>query len=209
MVGEVARPGAALFGIIQGGLHKKLREKSAKDAVALGFPGYAVGGLCVGESDREFEELAAFCAPILPPEKPRYLMGVGTPADIIRAVGWGYDLFDCVLPTRMARHHVAYTRFGKVDLRRSQYAEDERPLDPGCRCPVCLDHSRAYIHHLAKLHEINAPVLITLHNLHFYRELLSRARAAVLRGAYAEFAMKWLSRLGEGRKARAQQTSSG
>lgn len=194
---KLARPGAAIFGIVQGGLYKDLREKAAKDAIALDFPGYAVGGLSVGESDNDFAAMARFCAELLPSDKPRYLMGVGTPADLIRAIGWGYDVFDCVLPTRMARHHVAYTRYGKVDLRRGEYSGDERPLDPGCRCAVCLDHSRAYLHHLVKLHELNAPVLLTLHNLHFYRELVKKARSAVLKGTFRSFSRRWLKRLGE------------
>lgn len=197
--GKCARPGAAMFGIIQGGLFEDLRETAAADAVALDFPGYAAGGLSVGESDADFFRVARLTAALLPDVKPRYLMGVGTPADLIRAIGWGYDLFDCVLPTRMARHHVAYTRFGKVDLRRSEYAADESPLDPECRCPVCRDHTRAYLSHLVKLHEINAPVLLTLHNLHFFRELVKKARSAALRGAYRSFARRWLKRLGEWR----------
>ena len=191
------RPGTAMFGIVQGGVFPDLREKAACEAVGLDFPGYAVGGLSVGESDDLFAAMARHTCGLLPADKPRYLMGVGTPADIIRAIGWGYDMFDCVLPTRMARHHVAYTRFGKVDLRKTEYSEDTRPLDPGCRCAVCLDHSRAYLHHLAKLHEINAPVLLTLHNLHFYRELVSKARGAILKGTFRAFAREWLVRLGE------------
>lgn len=187
----------ALFGIIQGAFFEDLREKAAEDAVALDMPGYAVGGLSVGESNDDFVRMAKFCAKLLPDDKPRYLMGVGRPADLIRAIGWGYDLFDCVLPTRMARHHVAYTRFGNLDLRKARNAEDESPLDPECRCPVCRDHTRAYLFHLAKLHEMNAPVLLTLHNLYFYHELMTRARAAIMRGKYRAFARKWLSRLGE------------
>jgi queuine tRNA-ribosyltransferase len=187
----------SLFGIQQGALHKDLHEKSTADIAALDLPGYAVGGLSVGESDDDFVRLSRFCAQLLPEDKPRYLMGVGRPADLIRAIGWGYDLFDCVLPTRMARHNVAYTRRGNLDLRKAQYATDESPLDAECGCAVCRDHTRAYIYHLAKLHEMNAPILLSLHNLHFYRELMRAARAAIARRDYRAFARARLIELGE------------
>ena len=197
-----AAESGALLGIVQGAMHKDLREKSANYATKLNLPGYAVGGLSVGESDDEFEDIAQFSAGLLPPEKPRYLMGVGTPADLIRAIGWGYDLFDCVLPTRMARHHVAYTRMGRLDLRKRAFADDGRPMDEKCGCATCKDHSRAYLWHLAKLGEMNAPVLLTLHNLYFYRELMRKARAAIIGGKYAKFAREWLKNMGEWRDER-------
>ena len=188
---------AALFGIQQGALFEDMRERSAAAISALDLPGYAVGGLSVGESDDDFMRMSRFCAPMLPEAKPRYLMGVGRPADLIRAIGWGYDVFDCVLPTRMARHNVAYTRAGNLDLRKSQFATDESPLDAECGCVVCRNHTRAYVYHLAKLHEMNAPILLTYHNLHFYRELTRDARAAIARGDYRGFARARLTALGE------------
>lgn len=189
--------GTELFGIVQGALYEELRERAARDAAMLELPGYAVGGLSVGESDADFVRLAKHCARLLPENKPRYLMGVGRPADIIRAIGWGYDLFDCVLPTRMARHNVAYTRFGQLDLRKAQFAMDDTPLDSGCACSVCSRYTRSYIYHLAKLHEMNAPILLTTHNLHFYREIVAAARAAILGRDYLAFAYAWLTRMGE------------
>lgn len=196
---KTAADKSALFGIVQGAMHKDLRVKSAKFAAKLDLPGYAVGGLSVGEADDVFADTAEYSAGLLPENKPRYLMGVGTPADLVRAIGWGYDMFDCVLPTRMARHHVAYTRTGRLDLRRAVYSGDERPLDEKCGCPVCKDHTRAYLWHLAKLNEINAPVLLTLHNLYFYREIMRKARAAIIKGNYAKFARAALKEMGEWR----------
>jgi queuine tRNA-ribosyltransferase len=171
--------GNALFGIVQGGIYEALREESLAGLTALGFDGYAIGGLSVGESKREMTRIVRHTAPALPAERPRYLMGVGTPQDIAAAVAAGIDLFDCVLPTRNARNGWIYTRRGVIKLRNARYRDDLAPLDPECGCYTCRNFTRAYLHHLQRVNEILGARLNTLHNLHYYQELMRDIRAAI------------------------------
>ena len=181
------RPGYGLFGIVQGSVFPDLREQSARDTVNLGFDGYAVGGLAVGEGqDRMFATLDA-TVPHLPKESSRYLMGVGKPDDIVGAVVRGIDMFDCVLPTRSGRTGQAFTRTGTLNVRNAVHAEDSRPLDEACSCPACRDYSRAYLHHLVKAKEIVASMLLTWHNLHYYQDLMASLRKAIGKGRLTEF----------------------
>ena len=176
-----------LFGIVQGGLFEDLRTESIELIGGLGFDGVAVGGLAVGEEREDLQRLTAFCGPQLPTGKVHYLMGIGDPADLLHAIAHGFDMFDCVQPTRMARHGTAYTRLGKLNLKRSRFQGDDRPLDPGCRCVVCRTYSRAYLRHLVMLKEHSYARLLTLHNLYFYRDLLNRARKRILAGNYGKW----------------------
>ena len=178
----------ALFGIVQGGVHADLRQRSAAQITALPFDGFASGGLSVGEPKPAMLEMAALGAASLPREKPRYLMGVGTPADILAAIGMGYDLFDCVLPTRNARNGGAFTSAGRVAIKRAAYARDQRPLDTRCECRCCSTFSRAYLRHLYMSGEILAARALTEHNLYFYSRLMREAQAAIASGAYKSFA---------------------
>ncbi len=183
----VERPGYGLFGIVQGSVFPALREESAKTLAAIGFHGYAVGGLAVGEG---FEAMAATLEatePFLPADRPRYLMGVGKPADIVAAVARGMDMFDCVLPTRSGRTAQAFTRAGTLNLRNARHAEDRGPLDPRCRCPACQKYSRAYLHHLFKAEEILGLMLLTRHNLTYYQDLMADLRDAIAEGRLAAF----------------------
>jgi queuine tRNA-ribosyltransferase len=170
---------AALFGIQQGALDEGLRRASADALLEIGFDGYAVGGLAVGEGQAETFRVLDFSAPMLPAEKPRYLMGVGKPDDIVGAVERGIDMFDCVLPTRSGRTGQAFTRSGPINLRNARFGEDEGPLDPDCACPVCGTWSRAYIHHLVRAQEILGSMLMTEHNLYFYQALMADLRVAI------------------------------
>jgi queuine tRNA-ribosyltransferase len=179
---------SALFGIVQGGMFESLREESLRGLRQIGFDGYAIGGLSVGESKPEMLRILRHTAPALPPERPRYLMGVGTPADIVTAVQSGIDLFDCVLPTRNARNGWLFTRFGTVKLRNARYRDDPRPVDPDCACYACRHFSRAYLHHLQRIGEMLGSRLNTLHNLHYYQELMAGLRAAVGRRELSAFA---------------------
>ncbi len=172
-------PGRALFGIVQGSIHPHLRERSAHALRDIDFPGYAVGGLAVGEGQARMFEVLDFTVPYLPQERPRYLMGVGKPGDIIGAVLRGIDMFDCVLPTRSGRNGQAFTRRGTVNLRNARHTEDPRPLEEGCGCPACRQYSRAYLHHLVKAEEILASMLITWHNLTHYQDLMEGLRQAI------------------------------
>jgi len=174
-----AAPGHALFGIVQGGVHPDLRAHSAKALVAMDLPGYAVGGLAVGEGPDLMLETLAQTTPHLPAEKPRYLMGVGTPLDIVEAVARGVDMFDCVMPTRSGRHGQAFTWAGKVNLRNAVHADDPGPLDAESDCPAARDYSRAYLHHLVKSGEYLAPMLLSWANVAFYQELMRETRAAI------------------------------
>lgn len=184
----VRRPGYGLFGIVQGGTDPELRVRSAEGLVAIGFDGYAVGGLAVGEpQELMFATLAATC-PALPATRPRYLMGVGKPADLVGAVMRGIDMFDCVLPTRSGRTGQAFTRRGTVNLKNARHADDPRPLDPGSACPASRDYSRAYLHHLIKADEILGAMLLTWNNLWYYQDLMHGLRAAIEQGRLAEFA---------------------
>jgi queuine tRNA-ribosyltransferase len=177
-----ARPGYALFGIVQGGVDEALRRRSAEGLVAIGLDGYAVGGLAVGEPQAEMFRTLEATVPFLPADRPRYLMGVGKPADLVGAVLRGIDLFDCVLPTRSGRTAQAFTRRGPVNLKNARHAEDPRPLDETSTCPAARDYSRAYLHHLVRSGEILGAVLLTWNNLWHYQELMRRLRAAIEAG---------------------------
>ena len=175
--------GNALFGIVQGGMYERLREESLEGLIDIGFDGYAIGGLSVGEPKREMRRLLKHTAPQLPAEKPRYLMGVGTPEDIIEAVKCGIDLFDCVLPTRNARNGWIFARNGTIKLRNARYRNDLNPLDEACGCYTCRNFTRAYLHHLQRVNEILGSRLNTVHNLYFYLELLRGLREAIANGS--------------------------
>lgn len=177
--------GEALFGIVQGGIYDRLRSESLAALVAAGFDGYAVGGLAVGESVDERIAVLDHLLPLMPPEHPRYLMGVGTPVDIAEAVSRGVDLFDCVMPTRHARNGHLFTSQGVVRIRNACYADDTAPLDPDCDCYTCTHYSLAYLRHLEKCNEMLGPRLGTLHNLHYYQRLMMRLRAAIDAGTLA------------------------
>ena len=169
----------SLFGIVQGGTDQGLRRESAEETVETGFDGYAIGGLAVGEPKSVMYEVAAYTADLLPEDSPRYLMGVGTPGDLVECVARGIDLFDCVLPTRNARNGWVFTSEGKVVVKNARYARDEGPLDPACRCVVCCRYSRSYIRHLFVAGEMLAAILATHHNLHFYLDTVQRIRQAI------------------------------
>jgi queuine tRNA-ribosyltransferase len=181
----------ALFGIVQGGMHEHLRDRSLAGLTAIGFDGYAIGGLSVGEPKEDMERILAHTAPRLPPAKPRYLMGVGTPEDIVAAVEKGIDMFDCVLPTRNARNGWIYTRVGTIKLRNAQYRDDVRPLDEACGCYTCRHFTRSYLHHLQKVNEILGARLNTWHNLYYYFDLMRGLRGAIEQGQLAEFAREF------------------
>ncbi len=174
----------ALFGIVQGGVYEGLREESLGRLVDLAFDGYAIGGLAVGEPKEERSRILVHTAPRLPAERPRYLMGMGTPEDIIEAVAAGIDMFDCVLPTRNARNGWLFTRFGDVRIRNARYRDDVEPLDPACACYTCRHFTRAYLYHLQKANEILGARLNTLHNLHYYQELMHELRSAIEKGTF-------------------------
>ena len=171
------RPGHGIFGIVQGGVHRDLRQRSAARLVEIGFDGYAIGGLAIGEGQATTFAMVEATVPGLPQDRPRYLMGVGKPADIVGAVKRGVDMFDCVLPTRSGRTGQAFTRAGTLNLRNARHADDPAPLDPECRCPACTGFSRAYLHHLTKAGEILASMLLTAHNLTYYADPDRRDRA--------------------------------
>jgi queuine tRNA-ribosyltransferase len=190
-----AGPGQALFGIVQGGTDAGLRQLSADGLVAMDFPGYAVGGLAVGEPQAAMLETLALTTPWLPADKPRYLMGVGTPVDLIEAVARGVDMFDCVMPTRSGRHGQAFTWAGKVNLRNAVHAEDNSSLDPASNCPAARDYSRAYLHHLVKSGEYLGAMLLSWANTAFYQELMQAMRAAIAAGRFAAWASETKTRL--------------
>jgi queuine tRNA-ribosyltransferase len=177
----------ALFGIVQGGMHEPLRDRSLAGLTGIGFDGYAIGGLSVGEPKEDMQRILAHTAPQLPADSPRYLMGVGTPEDIVAAVAQGIDMFDCVLPTRNARNGWIYTRHGTLKLRNAQYRDDIRPLDAVCGCYTCRNFTRSYLHHLQKVNEILGARLNTWHNLYYYLELMQALRGAIERGNLAGF----------------------
>jgi queuine tRNA-ribosyltransferase len=186
----VSRPGYALFGIVQGSVYPALRQRSAEALRAIGFDGYAVGGLAVGEGQASMFSVLDETVPALPQDRPRYLMGVGKPADIIGAVMRGIDLFDCVLPTRSGRTAQAFTRRGTVNLRNARHMDDPRPLDEGCTCAACGQYTRAYLHHLVRAGEILASMLLTAHNLHYYADLMRDLRAAIESGTLESVAAR-------------------
>lgn len=181
----------ALFGIVQGGMHENLRNQSLAGLQTIGFDGYAVGGLSVGEPKDDLQRILKHTAALLPTDKPRYLMGVGTPADIIHAVAQGIDMFDCVLPTRNARNGWLYTRNGIIKLRNSRYRLDTTPPDKQCNCYTCRHFTCAYLHHLQRTNEILGAQLNTIHNLHYYQQLMTEIRAAIETGQFEKYAREF------------------
>jgi len=184
----VERDGYGLFGIVQGGVYRELREQSCEALKTLGFDGYAIGGLAVGEGQEAMFDVLDYTPGFLPEDRPRYLMGVGKPDDLVGAVMRGIDMFDCVLPTRSGRTSQAFTRFGTINLRNTRHKDDPRPLDEYCTCPACKDYGRAYLHHLVKTGEILGAMLLTWHNLHYYQELMTGIRTAIGEGELKAFA---------------------
>ena len=187
---RLANPNA-LFGIVQGGMFETLREASAAALAEMDLPGYAIGGVSVGEPKEQMQRVMAHTPPLLPAHKPRYLMGVGTPEDLIEGVARGIDLFDCVMPTRNARNGHLFTRFGDLRLRNARYRSDERPLDARCHCTACRGFSRAYLHHLDRCGEMLGPMLASIHNLHYYLNLMREVRDALDAGEFAGFAARF------------------
>ncbi len=184
----------ALFGIVQGGMYEGLRDESLAELVRIGFDGYAIGGLSVGEPKEDMRRILAHTAPMLPENKPRYLMGVGTPEDLVASVAQGIDMFDCVMPTRNARNGMLFTQNGDIKIKNAQYRLDTRPLDEECACYTCKNFSRAYLHHLHRLKEILGARLNTIHNLHYYQQLMSQMRSAIEADAFAGFAENFAAR---------------
>lgn len=177
----------ALFGIVQGGMYEGLRDESLAELINIGFDGYAIGGLSVGEPKEDMRRILAHTAPKLPKDKPRYLMGVGTPEDLVASVAQGVDMFDCVMPTRNARNGMLFTRNGDIKIKNARYKLDTGPLDEACSCYTCTHFSRAYLHHLHRLKEILGARLNTIHNLHYYQELMSQMRAAIETDTFEPF----------------------
>ncbi|AWB33684.1 tRNA guanosine(34) transglycosylase Tgt [Orrella marina] len=191
----------ALFGIVQGGMYEDLREESLEALVDIGFHGYAIGGLSVGEPKQDMMRVLENITPKLPANAPRYLMGVGTPEDLVEGVSKGVDMFDCVMPTRNARNGWLFTRNGDIKIRNARYRDDTRPLDPECGCHTCKNFSRAYLHHLQRANEISGARLNTLHNLHFYLDIMSQMREALQNGTFT----LWKSRFLEQRASNSVQ----
>jgi queuine tRNA-ribosyltransferase len=194
---KFAAPGQALFGIVQGANYDELRKESAERLIEIGFPGYSIGGLAVGEGRAEMFRVLETTAPLLPRDKPRYLMGVGKPADIVGAVARGVDMFDCVAPTRSGRHGQAWTRKGAINIKNAAFADDAEPLDPTLDCPASRDYSKAYLHHLFRAGEYLAPMLLTWHNLAYYQRLMADLRAAIAAGGFAAFVAAFRAESGE------------
>ena len=188
------RPDQALFGIVQGGLYQDLREESLEKTVEIGFDGYAVGGLSVGESREALLTVLGITAPNLPAEKPRYFMGIGDPVGVLEVIGLGVDMFDCVLPTRLARHGAALAADGRLNLKNARFRRDFGPLDVECSCETCTDYSRAYLAHLVRENELLGHRLVTLHNVHFMVELCRQARERISKGEFQEWARAWKAR---------------
>ncbi len=181
------QPERAMFGIVQGGDNERLRLKSAGALAAMDLKGYSIGGLAVGEPQEVMLQVLDYTCPALPQDKPRYLMGVGTPDDLLQSVARGVDMFDCVMPTRAGRHGQAFTRFGKINLKNARHAEDHRPLDEESTCPATRDYSRAYLHHLVKCNEALGGMLLTWNNLAYYQQVMSGAREAISQGRYDDY----------------------
>ena len=192
------RPGHAIFGIQQGGLFKDQRSESAETLIDIGFNGYAIGGLAVGEGQKAMLEVLDYAPDMLPTDKPRYLMGVGKPDDIVGAVKRGIDMMDCVLPSRSGRTGQAFTRRGTVNIKNARHRNDPRPLDEKCFCPTCLNYSRAYLHHVFRAGEMIAAMLLTWHNLHYFQELMSTMRSAIAQDKFVQFEAEFQSRLLQG-----------
>ncbi len=189
---------SALFGIVQGGVYEPLRLRSVEGLVRIGFDGYAIGGLSVGEPEDERNRVLEFTVPALPANRPRYLMGVGRPEDLVAGVLRGIDMFDCVMPTRNARNGHIFTSRGVIKIRNARYERDTRPLDPGCDCPTCAQHTRAYLKHLDRCNEILGARLMTMHNLWFYQQLMRGMREAIEAGRLQDFATEFLAKLALG-----------
>lgn len=186
----------SLFGIVQGGMYETLRDESLQYLTELDFDGYAIGGLSVGEPKEDMRRILKHCAPKLPTHKPRYLMGVGTPEDLVASVAHGIDMFDCVMPSRNARNGWLFTQYGDIRIRNTRFKQDEQPLDSNCACYTCQNFSRAYLHHLDKVGEILGPHLATLHNLHFYLDLMDQMRTAIEQDCFNQ----WAAEFSESRK---------
>lgn len=178
----IPREGYALYGIVQGSMYPHLRKESVEGLLSIGFDGYAIGGLAVGEGQQMMFDTLDFTMPLMQADKPRYLMGVGKPSDIIGAVARGVDMFDCVIPTRSARFGRAYTSQGEINIKNARHTTDNNPLDPACTCPCCTQYTRAYLHHLFKAEEMLGPILMTWHNLHYYQHLMQQIRACIAEG---------------------------
>lgn len=190
------RPDQALFGIVQGGTDLALREQSARDLIELGFPGYAVGGLSVGESHAAMRQVLHGTVPLLPKDRPRYLMGVGRPQDIVVAVAAGIDMFDCVLPTRNGRNAMAFTANGPVRIRNAEHARSDQPIENGCSCPTCRRFTRGYLRHLFQAEEMLGPMLLSLHNVAYFVRLMAKIRQAIASAALSDYVADTLARLG-------------
>lgn len=188
------RPDQSLFGIVQGGVYPELRLRSARELIEMDFPGYAIGGLSVGESKEEMYPILDLMNSVLPADKPRYLMGVGTPEDLLEGVARGVDMFDCVMPTRIARHGAAYTARGRLNIKNAAFAEDFGPLDPECNCRVCREYSRAYLRHLVKSNEILGLILLSYHNVYFLVQLMRDIRVSIEQGNFLAFKDGFLAR---------------
>ncbi len=184
-------PGQALFGIVQGGMYKDLRRRSIEDLLSIGFDGYAVGGVSVGEPKPEMHEIIYFTAPLLPSDRPRYLMGIGDFVDMLAAVDAGFDMFDCIMPTRNARNGTLFTSMGRISIKREEFKYDRGPLDPNCGCYACRNYSRGYLRHLFLSREILSMRLNTMHNLYFYLDFFRGLRVAIEAGTFRSFKEKW------------------
>ena len=194
----VKRRGYGLFGIVQGSVYPDLRRESVEALESIGFDGYAVGGLAVGEGQEVMFRVLDDTMPHMPQERPRYLMGVGKPSDIVGAVQRGIDMFDCVLPTRSGRTGQGFTRRGTINIRNARHQADPRPIDPDCSCMTCRNYSRAYVNHLVRANEMLGPILLTIHNLHYYQELMAGLRAAIEAGKLEDFAADFARQQAEG-----------
>ena len=194
---EKSKPGQALFGIVQGANFEDLRRDSLERLMEIDFPGYSIGGLAVGEGREEMFRVLEFTTPHMTCEKPRYLMGVGKPADIVGAVARGVDMFDCVAPTRSGRHGQAWTKTGAINIKNACFADDPEPLDPQSSCPASRDYSKAYLNHLFRAGEYLGPMLLTWHNLHYYQELMAGMRTAIVAGTFADFVAAFRAETGE------------
>jgi queuine tRNA-ribosyltransferase len=193
-----ARGASALFGIVQGGIHKDLRKRSVEEIAGMDFDGVAIGGVSVGEPKHEMFEVVDFTAPLLPRDRPRYLMGVGTPEDLVNGVAAGIDMFDCVMPTRNARNGTLFTSQGKVLIKNARFADDEGPLDPNCSCVTCTTVPRAYLRHLYVNGEIAASVYNTIHNIAFYLDLMKAIRQAIASNSFGLYREAFLTRVASG-----------
>tara|TARA_R110002072_G_scaffold10058_9_gene47704 strand:+ start:843 stop:1973 length:1131 start_codon:yes stop_codon:yes gene_type:complete len=192
------RPGYGLFGIVQGSVYPELRHRSVDALTEIGFDGYAIGGLAVGEGQATMLEVLGFTLPRLPDDRPRYLMGVGTPSDLVESVKLGVDMFDCVMPTRSGRTGQGFTHRGKLNIKNARHKDDPRALDGACACPTCASYSRAYLHHLFKAEEMLGAILLTQHNLHYYQQLMANLRTAIADGALAAFSNKFYHHWNQG-----------